>query len=139
MRIIRNIILLHPQNKKTQLLGGRCLPLADDSSCGASEFNFPCAFQKRRLICQPDSQPMVLVSASPSPLEREAWPAVFPLVSQGGREDLLYMSSVTSKPPKLELDPVPAPEAWESSRRGDSLVCGYSPYILRVHCFPQVD
>lgn len=63
-------------NRKAQLLGGRCLPLPCDSSSPASGFNLLSAFHKRRLICQPDSQPVVLVSASQSPLEMEACPVV---------------------------------------------------------------
>jgi hypothetical protein len=65
----------------------------------ASKFNFLSAFQKRRLICQSDSQCMVLnICVSRSPLEMEACPVVFK--SRG--KNSLHMSSVTSKLPKLE-------------------------------------
>lgn len=99
----KNIILLHSQTERPSCwVGGAylwlvtaLLQLLDSTSC---------AFHKRRLICQPDSQPVVLVAASQSPLEMEACPVVvvLSLFFQGSRENLSHMSSVTSKPPKLE-------------------------------------
>ena len=46
---------LYPQIKKAQMLGG-VPPNAFHISSQASKYNFLSAFQKRRLICQSDSQ-----------------------------------------------------------------------------------